>query len=120
MTTVHVKAAYDPNAKVWYVEKSSLPGVFAEGETADELASKLPNIVEDLTGTRSPVEFEAHRLVSRARASGAPFVRGLKKAAGSSIGAAKVITTQGLGRRSRFPSKSSGDTPRMAASRMAS
>jgi predicted RNase H-like HicB family nuclease len=64
MTIVYVKAAYDPDAKVWSVEKSSLPGVFAEGETVDELASKLPNIVEDLTGTRSQIEFEAHMLVS--------------------------------------------------------
>jgi predicted RNase H-like HicB family nuclease len=64
MTTVHVKAAYDPDARVWYVEESTLPGVFAEGETVEELASKLPNIVEDLTGTRSQVEFEAHMLVS--------------------------------------------------------
>ena len=64
MTTVHVKAAYDPDAKVWYVEQSSLSGVFAEGQTADELARKLPDIVEDLTGTRGPVEFEARMRVS--------------------------------------------------------
>jgi hypothetical protein len=63
MATVHVKAAYDPDAKVWYVEESSLAGVFAEGQTADELAGKLPNIIEDLTGTRSQIEFEAHMLV---------------------------------------------------------
>jgi predicted RNase H-like HicB family nuclease len=64
MTTVHVKATYDPDAKVWYVEQSTLSGVFAEGETVEELAGKLPDIVEDLTGTRSPVEFEAHMRVS--------------------------------------------------------
>jgi len=64
MATVHVKAAYDHAAGVWYVAESSLAGVFAEGQTADELAGKLPDIVEDLTGTRSPIEFEAHMLVS--------------------------------------------------------
>jgi hypothetical protein len=64
MTTVHVKAAYDPDAKVWYVAESSLAGVFAKGETADELASKRADTVEDLTGTRSAIEFEAHMLVS--------------------------------------------------------
>jgi Domain of unknown function (DUF1902) len=64
MSIIRVKAAYDADAKVWYVAESSLAGVFAEGETADELAGKLPNNVEDLTGTRSQIEFEAHMLVS--------------------------------------------------------
>jgi hypothetical protein len=51
---VKVKAAYDTDAKVWYVA----------GETAEELAGKLANIVEDLTGTRSQIDFKAHLLVS--------------------------------------------------------
>jgi hypothetical protein len=57
MAVIHVKAAYDRDAGVWYVAQSSLTGVFAEGQTADKL------IVEELTGTRSPIEFEAHLLV---------------------------------------------------------
>jgi hypothetical protein len=76
MAVIHVKAAYDRDAGVWYVAQSSLTGVFAEGQTADKL------IVEELTGTRSPIEFEAHLLVPRAAASGGRFVGGSRQAAG--------------------------------------
>jgi hypothetical protein len=80
MAVIHVKAAYDRDAGVWYVAQSSLTGVFAEGQTADKLAGKL--IVEELTGTRSPIEFEAHLLVPRAAASGEGFVGDSRQAAG--------------------------------------
>jgi uncharacterized protein DUF1902 len=43
MTTrmVVVRAKYDDNAKVWYVEHSDLFGVHAEGTTFDDLCGKL-------------------------------------------------------------------------------
>lgn len=43
-----VKAAYDPEADVWYVEDSDLPGVNAWAPTVQELRDKLPAIVLDL------------------------------------------------------------------------
>ena len=44
MTTsmVVIRAKYDDDAKVWYVEHSDLSGVHAEGATFDELCGKLP------------------------------------------------------------------------------
>ena len=45
---VVVRAKYDDDARVWYVEHSDLFGVHAEGDTLDELRDKLPNIVRDL------------------------------------------------------------------------
>jgi predicted RNase H-like HicB family nuclease len=44
---VVVRAKYDDNAKVWYVENSDLFGVHAEGATFDELCGKLPNVVRE-------------------------------------------------------------------------
>ena len=45
---VHVSAAYDPEAAVWYVEDSDLHGVNAWAPTVEELLSKLPAVVLDL------------------------------------------------------------------------
>lgn len=63
-----VKAAYDPEAGVWYVESSDLPGVNAEADSLELLAAKLPDIVADLieasgdTDLRGeiPIELIAH------------------------------------------------------------
>jgi hypothetical protein len=44
-----VKAAYDPEAEVWYVEDSGdLPGVNAWAPSVQELCDKLPAAVLDL------------------------------------------------------------------------
>jgi hypothetical protein len=43
-----VKVAYDPEARVWYVENSDLPGVNAEAPTPQELRDKLPGVIADL------------------------------------------------------------------------
>ena len=48
MTTVTVRAAWDDEAGVWYVEHSSLPGLHIEGDTPLELYDKLPGAIEDL------------------------------------------------------------------------
>lgn len=43
-----VKAALDPEARVWYVESSDLPGLNAEADSLEELIDKLPAVVLDL------------------------------------------------------------------------
>lgn len=46
--TVSVRAEWDAEAKVWYVAESSLFGLNAEGDTLEELAEKLPGMIQDL------------------------------------------------------------------------
>jgi hypothetical protein len=48
MTTITVKAAWDPEATVWYIEHSNLPGLHIEAGTPLELYDKLPGAIEDL------------------------------------------------------------------------
>jgi hypothetical protein len=58
--SITVKAAWDAEAKVWYVEHSDLPGLHIEAETPIALYEKLPGAIEDLlegSGTRE-VSFE--------------------------------------------------------------
>jgi len=43
-----VKAAYDAEADVWYVEDSDLPGVNAWAPSVQELRDKLPAVILDL------------------------------------------------------------------------
>jgi Domain of unknown function (DUF1902) len=45
---ITVKAAWDAEAKVWYTQDSTLPGLNLEAETLDELRNKLPGAIEDL------------------------------------------------------------------------
>jgi hypothetical protein len=45
---VIVRAAYDGDAGVWYVESSSLPGLRAEADSLEALRARLPGLVEDL------------------------------------------------------------------------
>jgi predicted RNase H-like HicB family nuclease len=45
---ITVKAAWDDDALVWYVEASDLPGLHIEAMTIDELRDKLPGAIEDL------------------------------------------------------------------------
>jgi hypothetical protein len=45
---VTVKATFDPDASIWYVAESSLPGLNIEAETFDALIAKLPGAIEDL------------------------------------------------------------------------
>ncbi len=48
MHSVSVKAAYDDNAHVWYVEESNVPGLNTEAPSVEALRAKLPGLVEDL------------------------------------------------------------------------
>jgi len=43
-----VKAAYDPEEGVWFVESSDLAGVNAEARSVEELLAKLPGVILDL------------------------------------------------------------------------
>jgi predicted RNase H-like HicB family nuclease len=65
-----VKVAYDPEARVWYVEDSDLPGVNAEAPTPQELRDKLPGVIADLleeageSDVEVPIEIIAHMSAS--------------------------------------------------------
>ncbi len=43
-----VAAGWDPEAKVWYIASSNLPGLHLEGATPQELYNQLPGAIEDL------------------------------------------------------------------------
>jgi hypothetical protein len=44
-----VVIAYDPNAGIWYVQSSSVPGLSAEAPTEQELIDELPLLVRHLS-----------------------------------------------------------------------
>ena len=46
--SIVIKAAFDREAGVWYIEHSSLPGLHLETETPIELYGKLSGAIEDL------------------------------------------------------------------------
>jgi hypothetical protein len=46
--TITVRAAWDPEAEVWYIEHSNLPGLHIEANAPLELYDKLPGAIEDL------------------------------------------------------------------------
>ena len=48
MTMVVLKLAYDPEARVWFVESSDLPGLNLEAATVERLQEQLPLAVADL------------------------------------------------------------------------
>jgi hypothetical protein len=58
--SITVKAAWDAEAEVWYIEHSDLPGLHIEAETPIALHDKLPGAIEDLLeGSRTrEVSFE--------------------------------------------------------------
>jgi hypothetical protein len=67
MTLVVVKVAYDPEARVWYVESSDLAGLNVEAPTVEKLQEELPLAVADLIEAAGesgdfdiPIEIIAH------------------------------------------------------------
>lgn len=66
MSLIVVKAAYDPEAKVWFVEESDLPGLNVETDTIETMIQQLPLAIADLLenteeGAREvPIELIAH------------------------------------------------------------
>ncbi len=67
---VVVRIAFDEEAAVWYVEHSDVPGLHAEGPTADALMQRIPALVADLVeengGTRDTGEIPLEIIASRA------------------------------------------------------
>jgi predicted RNase H-like HicB family nuclease len=65
-SSILVKAAYDADAKVWFVESSDLEGVNAEASSLEGLLQKLPGVVLDLLEKDGlddvdlPIELVAH------------------------------------------------------------
>jgi hypothetical protein len=66
-TLIVVKAAFDPDARVWFVESSDIPGLNLEAASVEELRDKLPGAIADLleqtTGDADrevPIELIAH------------------------------------------------------------
>jgi predicted RNase H-like HicB family nuclease len=61
-----VKAAYDADAAVWFVESSDLEGLNAEAPSLEELLHKLPGVILDLPEEEGfdegevPIELVAH------------------------------------------------------------
>jgi hypothetical protein len=49
-----VKAGFDDEADVWYVESSDLPGLSAEADSLEALAKRLPDMVRDLIEANGP------------------------------------------------------------------
>jgi hypothetical protein len=78
-----VRTAYDPDAKVWWVEDSDpLYGLNIEAATIDELRDKLPAAVIDLLETKTPgaeiaIEIIGH-MHTRLRIPAQPSAVGLK------------------------------------------
>ena len=58
--TITVRAAWDPEAGVWYVQDSNVLGLHIEAETPEKLYEKLRGAIEDLLGSgEREVEFIA-------------------------------------------------------------
>jgi Domain of unknown function (DUF1902) len=83
MNLIVVRAAYDPDAKVWWVEDSApLNGLNIEAATIDELRDKLPAAVIDLLETKTPgadiaIEVIGH-MHTRVKIPVEPALAGLK------------------------------------------
>lgn len=48
MTLIVVKAAFDPDANVWFVESSDVPGLNLEAPSVEVLRDRLPGAILDL------------------------------------------------------------------------
>jgi predicted RNase H-like HicB family nuclease len=69
MPLIVVKAAYDADAGVWFVEHSDLFGVNAEAPTLEALVAKLPAVIGDLLEEAGSAEGEVPiEVVAHARA----------------------------------------------------
>lgn len=55
---VVVRCTWDPEADVWYVTQSDIPGLSTEAATLDSLRRKLPGMIQDLLEDRGAGEIE--------------------------------------------------------------
>jgi predicted RNase H-like HicB family nuclease len=53
-STIRIRAAWDDEAGVWFVEESDIFGVNAEAATLEELRDKLPNVIADVLTENDP------------------------------------------------------------------
>ncbi len=68
MSTIVVRATWDPEASYWVAESPDVPGLATGAATLNELAAKIPGIIQDLlegteaskvTETEIPIEIIA-------------------------------------------------------------
>ncbi len=68
MSTIVVRATWDPEASYWIAESPDVPGLATGAATLNELAAKIPGITQDLlegteaskvTETEIPIEIIA-------------------------------------------------------------
>lgn len=45
---IRIEVQFDDEARVWFVNDSSLPGLSAEADSLDRLKAKLPDMIADL------------------------------------------------------------------------
>lgn len=48
MSTIVVRATWDPEASYWVAESPDIPGLATGAATLNELAAKIPGIIQDL------------------------------------------------------------------------
>lgn len=69
MSTWTIRAEYDPEAHVWWVADSDVPGLAADAETLESLASKAGSMLGDL------LEIHSDKIVDDSRLSGPHRIR---------------------------------------------
>nr|WP_294170764.1 DUF1902 domain-containing protein [uncultured Sphingomonas sp.] len=69
MTNWTIRAEYDPDAKVWWSADSDIPGLAADGETVEALASRAGAMLSDL------LTIHADAIVDKARLAGPHSIR---------------------------------------------
>lgn len=62
---VHVRAAWDEEAGVWYTAETSLPGLATEAETLERLRERLLVIIPDLLEGELPEGARLHIVAER-------------------------------------------------------
>ena len=66
VTTLHIHATYDAEARVWWAESGDLPGLVSEAETLDALIERVSQIAPELIALNQPgledVTLEFHTL----------------------------------------------------------
>jgi predicted RNase H-like HicB family nuclease len=96
-----VKAAYDAEAAVWFVESSDLEGVNAEAPTLEALLQKLPGVVLDLLedeGRRTSICRSSWLLMPGRGCAGAPPLEGLRQGRAQNPDQSKVLSFLRQGR----------------------
>jgi Domain of unknown function (DUF1902) len=61
---ITVRAGWDPEARVWYAEESSLPGLNLEADSLDTLRKNLPGAIRDRLQGAGPQEVQFELIIS--------------------------------------------------------